>query len=158
MLKVARLLLLLMVAAHLGYLLLKTLQGTANADAKSPERVRGWLQKELPPKSRLVGSPQFYYAVMDIPDAEFQYIDRYNSPEERERLHREAFRYTHLLISDILWQRNPDLVNLYLHNAQLDTVSVLRPVETDWSKWLHKWLPLSPMERKGYAGVLLKTR
>lgn len=130
-----------------GYISLKIVESIGSANQKSQRQITKFLEKKIPKGSRVIGPPIYYYAVRNA-GCEYQFYNKYNTPEKREQLLREEFDYEYLLIHDKSWESEKYLPHLFMINAKLEKVAEYR--------WYKPWFVLSQSERFGYEGKLYK--
>ncbi len=132
-----------------GYITIKIIESFGAANQRSQTQITKFMEKHLPEGSKVVGPPVYYYAVRKS-GSEYQFYNKYNTPEERERLLREDYGYQYLLIHKKSWETENYLPKLFMSNAELEKVA-----DYHWKK---PWFVLSPSERFGYDGTLYKRK
>lgn len=100
---------------------------------RNPEAIDNFIQKNIPPHSKVIGDEIYYYTVLKS-GSEFQYMHLGETNENREKYQREVFDYDYIMISDELLAFNPKVFKVYTANADLQLVAdfqaTLDPITT----------------------------
>ncbi len=142
---------------NVGYLSMKTLQVLSGYKQRSPTAIRSFLKIHIPPSSKVVADPIFYYAIL-LNQSDMQYINLYDTLPLREYKQRIAYDYDYLIISEKLLQSNPAVIRYYLNHATFDTVATYRPHVTQLNLWLNTFGFVARTEEVGYTCTILKRK
>ena len=145
------------------FFLLKNLQVFTSWEQRQPDIAYNFIKRHIPKGSKVVGSPLYYYAVIEA-GSDYQYFNYYNELEERERLHREVYQYDYLIVTDYYAQRDyKRVIPYYFSKAELELVAALKSPQSEWGEWLANFQIggfslISNVEKAGYSCKLYKRR
>jgi 4-amino-4-deoxy-L-arabinose transferase-like glycosyltransferase len=138
---------------HLAFFILKSSQVLANAQQFDYQAIDNFIARNIPPKSRVVGEPKYYYSVVKS-GSFYQYNDLYETLELREKIQREQWNYQYIIISDQQTWRNPEVVKYYLQKRKIKKIARFEIKPTAMSLFINRLKIISDVERDGYNGSI----
>ncbi len=121
----------------------KNLQIFSDMARKNPQIANEFIAKNIPKNARVIGDATYYYALHNQKKAKnvrFQLIDNFEILENRERLQRQKFQYTHVIVTDMLRKKRPELLDFYEKKAKEQGKS--------WKKIAKLYLPTPIIHEK----------
>lgn len=137
----------------------KTLQSLADISRRNPAKIHDFIHKNIPQNARMIGDATYYYALQNAKNSQknikFQLIDNYETPENRELIQRQKFQYTHILITEMLKKKRPELITYYQKQAQKAgknwrKIAYLHEKPSDLYLNITQFFRLSQMETPAY--------
>ncbi|MCU0447346.1 MAG: glycosyltransferase family 39 protein [Microscillaceae bacterium] len=140
---------------NFSYFGAKNVQVWASMSQRDYRVAEAFVQKHIPPQSRVISEPMYFYAV-EKNQAKFQMMDEYETLPNREQFHRQIFDYQYFILTDHLRWRKPEIVAYYQQKATLIAIARLELPPSAWSLWIDKLGLLSTTERTGYSCTIYK--
>ncbi|MCS6821725.1 MAG: hypothetical protein NZ551_07635 [Microscillaceae bacterium] len=140
---------------NLSYFSLKNIQIFTSLAQRSPAHAEAFVRKHIPPKSRVVSEPMYYYAVKRA-GSEMQFMNYFEELEQREHRQRTKWQYEYLIVTEHLLWRDKPTVSYYFSKADFEPIAHLHIPQNSFSRWLDAQGWLSTTERTGYNAIIYK--
>ncbi|MFL5730658.1 MAG: ArnT family glycosyltransferase [Cytophagaceae bacterium] len=134
---------------NLCYSTLKSADVLSSANQRNPKIADQFIADHIPPGSKVVGDALYYYSVKRA-GSDYQYFDKYASPEVRERRHREEYDYDYLILTEQSLKRDGETVHLYLENSRLTKIAELHINPSALNQKIASLGLISNTENNGY--------
>lgn len=134
---------------NLGYTFAKQVQILMSLPMRDYRSFHAFVRRHIPPGSKVVSEPMPYYALLAA-GSDLQLMDYYNTPEERERIHRQEYKAEYMIVTDHLAWRKPDIVALYQANSQWQPVARYERQAPAFLRDWERFFGLSSTEHTGY--------
>ncbi|HEY8400457.1 MAG TPA: glycosyltransferase family 39 protein [Cytophagaceae bacterium] len=108
-----------------SFWIIKNVQIISDIERRDYKMAEQWVSANIPPGSRVIGDPVYYYSVVRT-GSEFQYYDKYNTLEYREQKHREEYDYDYMIISEQFLQTNQEAITYYTKASELEKIAEIR--------------------------------
>ena len=145
---------------NLAYFGLKNTQIIASMLQRDFAVADAFVKKHIPKGSKVIGEPMFYYSVIKA-GSDYQYMDLYNTLEERERLLRVVYDYEYLVVTEHIEWRKPQIPNYFRTHRKLELIDSLQIPLSSFSQYFaNSFLGkhISDVERKGYNCKLYRVK
>jgi hypothetical protein len=119
-----------------------------------------FVKENIPKGSKVIGEPMFYYSVIKA-GSDYQYMDLYNTLQERERLLREVYNYDYLIVTDHIEWRKSQIPNYFRSHQKLELIDSLRIPKNSFAQYFTTSFlgkHISDVERKGYNCKLYRVK
>ncbi|WP_154658491.1 hypothetical protein [Eisenibacter elegans] len=137
------------------YALLKNAQILSSLSQRNPTTAQAFVAKNIPPGSRVVAEPMYYYALQKN-GSQLQLMNYFENLYSREARQRTQFDYEYLIVTEHLRWRDPQTVAHYLSQADFVLVDSLFLPPSLWAEKLESTRLLSPVERTGYSALIYR--
>lgn len=144
---------LLLFIFNLSFSALKAAQILSERESRDPDVALEFIQKNIPPGSRVIGDGSYYYAVIRS-GSDHRLYQEFLSLEEREKLLREVYDYDYMIVTEISKNNQPEVSEYYLKKAELVKVAELKLEQAELSRGIAKTGLVSDMERSGYSATI----
>jgi hypothetical protein len=145
--------LIILLVHNLGYFTLKSADILSSLNQRDPETADRFIADHISPGSKVVGDPLYFYSVKKS-GSNYQYFDKYGSPEAREQKHRELYNYDYLIVTEQSLKGNRETVALYMGNSRFQKVAELRIPRSELNKKISSWGLISNIESSGYNATI----
>lgn len=135
-------------------------------NTRDPKSIDEFISTNIPSSAKVCTDEFYYYSVLKNKNRLHLYysFQAEANPEKADSLYievakysRDIFDYDYLVVADVDRDRRPELLNVYLESAQLDSIARFDPVRTKFPDFL-KFLPINRMGKTGYQGTIYKRK
>jgi len=104
---------------------IKVLTIYISSETRNPKYISSFVKKNIPPKSRVIGDENHFYAVTQA-SSEFQYMHLFKEDLEREEYQRKVYNYDYIIWSDRLQRDYPALLGIYKRKSKIIEIAEFR--------------------------------